>query len=451
MRRRRFLQSTLGASVLGAAPAIGAGETAPKTAAPPLLGNDYVTLYESPDAARVYAYSPGLARLDSGRLVATMDQGGKGVKDLPGIKPNGKAGFWRGKIFTSDDHGRTWTHQSDMPLCHARPFVAGDALYVLGHAGDLGVMRSKDGGETWDGPFWLTAGERWHQSACNVWFANGRVYLVMEKNTDPTFKGWGVSVLAPVLMAAKVSDDLTERKAWTLSNALSYRDAVAEGGKPHMLGVPFYKTGLTDPMDKKDRRGNAPAGWLETNVVQFTDPDHIWHDPKGRTFHLWMRAHTGTSNLAAIAKVVEAEDGAMTVSLEKAPSGEPMLFVPCPGGQMRFHILHDETTKLFWLLSSQSTDSMTRPSRLPDNRFNLPNNERHRLVLHFSKNCVDWCFACRVADTGNAGQGRHYASMVFDGDDLHVLSRSGDERAKSSHDGNLITFHTVSRFRDLVY
>jgi hypothetical protein len=37
------------------------------------------------------------------------------------------------------------------------------------------------------------------------------------------------------------------------------------------------------------------------------------------------------------------------------------------------------------------------------------------------------------------------------GDDLHVLSRSGDERAKSSHDGNIITFHTVPRFRSLVY
>jgi hypothetical protein len=32
-----------------------------------------------------------------------------------------------------------------------------------------------------------------------------------------------------------------------------------------------------------------------------------------------------------------------------------------------------------------------------------------------------------------------------------VLSRSGDRRAKSAHDGNLITFHTVRNFRNLVY
>jgi len=46
---------------------------------------------------------------------------------------------------------------------------------------------------------------------------------------------------------------------------------------------------------------------------------------------------------------------------------------------------------------------------------------------------------------------RHYASMIIDGDDLRVLSRSGDERATSAHDGNIITFHTIAKFRELVY
>jgi len=94
---------------------------------------------------------------------------------------------------------------------------------------------------------------------------------------------------------------------------------------------------------------------------------------------------------------------------------------------------------------------MTQPLLLPSDRFSLPNNERHRLQLHFSRNMVDWCFAGLVCTGNSAGQARHYASMVIDGDDLHILSRSGDHRAKSAHDGNLITFHTVHNFRDLVY
>ena len=56
-----------------------------------------------------------------------------------------------------------------------------------------------------------------------------------------------------------------------------------------------------------------------------------------------------------------------------------------------------------------------------------------------------------VAVGQDAGQARHYASMVVDGEDLHVLSRSGDERAHSAHDGNLITLHTISSFRELIY
>jgi hypothetical protein len=380
-----------------------------------------------------------------------MDQGGVGLDHLPEVTREGDKRKWRGKIYTSDDHGRTWTHRADMPMLHARPFEAGGSVYVLGHSGKLTIVRSTDGGETWGETVDLTDSKGWHQAPCNVHFTRGRVYLVMERKTDPEFDDWAVSVLAPVLMSADVTADLTQPAAWTYSNELSYNQAVEAAGKPHLIGVPFFKTGFTNLGNPFSPRKMAPAGWLETNVVQFTDPDHIWHDPNGRTFHLWMRAHTGATNLACIAKAVESETGAITVSLESAPSGEPMLYVPCPGGQMKFHILYDEPTKLFWLLSSQSTDSMTRPDRLPLNRYSLPNNERHRLVLHFSRNCMDWCFAGRVADTGEYGQSRNYASMAIDGEDLHVLSRSGDERAQNAHDGNLITFHTVKDFRRLVY
>ncbi|TFG65962.1 MAG: exo-alpha-sialidase, partial [Anaerolineales bacterium] len=137
--------------------------------------------------------------------------------------------------------------------------------------------------------------------------------------------------------------------------------------------------------------------------------------------------------------------------LEHTPSGRRMLYVPCPGGQMKFHVLYDAVTQLYWLLSTQATDSMVKPERMAVDRFNLPNNERQRLQLHFSKDMVNWCFAGLVAVGPVEKASRHYASMAFDGDDLVILSRSGDGRAKSPHDGNLITFHRVVDFRRLVY
>ncbi len=451
MDRREFVAASgvaAGAAALGNAAPTDA-QASPDRVSP--LANEYVTVWESPDAQRVFAYTPGICRLPSGRLVVSMDRGGPGAAELPGVKRDGE--IYRGLILTSDDHGQTWTQRAETPMLHARPFVAGGSVYVLGHSGDLRIVRSDDDGESWSEMAKLTDSKSWHQSACNVHHANGKIYLVMEHNinTDPELRGWLVSKLAPVLMSAPVDADLTQRDSWTFASEMSFDDAVERHGKPHMLGAPFFANGPTAPDAKGDRRWMHPIGWLETNVVQFLDENHAWHDPSGRTFHLLMRAHTGTTNLACLAKVVEAEDGSMTTMLETAPTGEPMLYLPMPGGQMKFFVLRDAVGGLFWLLSTQATDSMTKPELLPPNRFNLPNNERHRLTLHFSTNCVDWCFAGTVANSGDYGQGRHYAAMCIDADDLHVVSRSGDERAKSAHDGNLITFHTVRGFRGLVY
>jgi hypothetical protein len=339
---------------------------------------------------------------------------------------------------------------------HARPFAAGGAVYVLGHAGDLTIVRSDDNGETWGQPARLTDGQSWHAAACNVHYANGCVYLVMERRVSRRIETWPVGELAPVLMRAAVAEDLTRRQSWTFASELRFGDAVpnadAEPGLDH-FGVPFFKAPYPSGSFPAEDRNCAPIGWLETNVVQFTDPNHYWFDLAGRTLHLWMRAHTGGTGYAAVAKAVEDAPGRGTITtmLETVPSGRKALYVPCPGGQLKFHILHDEPTRRYWLLSNQATDSMTRADRLPGDRYNLPNNERRRLGLHFSTNCIDWCFAGLVAVGPAENAARSYASMVVDGDDLHVLSRSGDRRAKNAHDGDLITFHTVRGFRGLVY
>lgn len=412
------------------------------------LANAYTRVFESPDPARLFCFSPGLCALPGGRLVATFDLGGPGAAGLDGPKGLSRTGKpAQARVALSDDGGASWRQRASLPFMHARPFTAGGSLYVLGHCGDLMVARSDDGGETWSGPARLTEGGDWHQAPCNVHMSGGCVYIAMEKVLSRDIGAWPVSRMAPVLMRARVSDDLTRPDSWTFASELAAMELFTSERLDY-FGVPF----LPEYEDVRPGRANcAPIGWLETNIVQFTDPNHYLSDPDGRTLHLWMRAHTGGTGYAAIAKVVENADGTMTTMAETAPSGKALVFVPCPGGQMKFHILYDEISALYWLLSSQATDSMTRADKLDFERFDLPNNERHRLQLHFSKNCIDWCFAGLVAAGASPKQTRHYASMAVRGDDLLVLSRSGDERAVDAHNSNLITLHTIRGFRRLIY
>lgn len=101
-------------------------------------------------------------------------------------------------------------------------------------------------------------------------------------------------------------------------------------------------------------------------------------------------------------------------------------------------------------MSNQPTDSLKCFDATPKERID-PLNRRNRLVLYFFKNGFDWCFAGIVAVTGCENAFRSYVSRSIDGNDLLVVSRSGDENAKDNHDVNLMTLHRRKNFRDLVY
>lgn len=406
------------------------------------VANDYVAVWRSPAPTEETGGPVSMIRLPSGRLIVTFTNW---------RRVDGKQ-VTTDKVYTSDDRGRTWIHRADVPINRQRVFQAGKAVYMLGGREQLRVSRSHDEGITWSDPTVLTDDGPWGGEPINQLYRHGRVYIVNERKTVADQRGWPAAVYAPVVMSAPVDADLTERDAWTFSNALSFRDVRAKYGDPNLIGVPFYAEGFYAPDNKADKRPMYEIGWTEPNLIQITDPEHIWFEPSGHTFHLLLRAHTGSTNLACLAKVVESPDGSkMTVDLQRAPSGEPMLYVPLPGGQMRFYILYDESSKLYWMISTQTTDSMKRVELLHPKRWNIPNNERHRLALHFSKNCVDWCFAALVADAGDVGQSRHNVAAVIDGNDLHFVSRTAGPKAKNAHSADLVTSHTVHGFRDLIY
>ena len=99
-------------------------------------------------------------------------------------------------------------------------------------------------------------------------------------------------------------------------------------------------------------------------------------------------------------------------------------------------MLYDPESQLYWLLHSQTDGRM---------------NARRRLALSYSPDLLRWTFAGLVAVGPTDHSARHYATMLIDGDDLLIVSRSGDERARNAHDGNIVTFHRVRNFRSLIY
>ncbi len=402
---------------------------------------------DTPDVT--FCYSPSIIRYGK-RIIVTIDIGGEKEKYYSDEKYSEYERQMTGVILVSDDDGETFQIKGYFPYYHARLVKDGNTIYIIGHNKDIMIKASYDGGESWSESEKLTNNKWYCMAATGYIEHNGYCYVPCEEFVDHKLltHAWEPAGTAPVLLRAKKGDDWLKPENWVISHSKTFIDCFGLGKRFPYFGVPFLdcasKTSLLI-----EGRDMSPIGWLESNVVKIYDKDHAFYDENA--FHIFMRTHTGGTGYCAMVKIVENDNGSMNMEFQTAPSGDEIVFLPLPGGQMKFRILYDEVTKLYWLLSTQATDSMVDIYKLPENRYNLPNNERHRLQLHFSKNMVDWCFAGMIAMGEDAKQSRHYGDMVIDGDDLLIVARSGDKDASTAHNGNIITFHKVKDFRKLVY
>ena len=377
-----------------------------------------VVIAESPAPDSVFLYTPGIVEGFDGRLVVSVDYGGPGTSVLDG--PRSDFGDYKSgnqiRILLSDDEGKTWRETSArIPMMHEILFKAGKSLYMIGHSGRLLITRSDDNGETWSEPSVLCPEPRWHQSCAPVDIHDGKVTLVYEKWVSDGHPWPGVG---PVLLQAKVDDDLTEASSWKFSD-LYNPDEDMEASRPS--GIP-----LTDP---------GKAGILETNVIRVYDEKSSFYDPSGKSVVLMMRASVGIPDIGVMMRGVEKPDGSLAVE-KLTKNGREMYFAHIPGADLKFYVVYDPESRLYWLLHSQMDGRM---------------NYRRRLALSYSPDLLKWTFVGLVAVGPADNAARHYASMIIHGDDLLIVSRSGDERARNSHDGNLVTFHRVKDFRDLIY
>lgn len=381
-----------------------------------LAGEKVITTSPNPDS--IYLYTPAIAEGFGGRFVVAVDYGGPGTYSLDG--PKSDFGDYKAgnqiRVLLSDDKGKTWRETpARIPMMHEILFKAGGSLYMIGHSGRLLITRSDDNGETWSEPAVLCPEPRWHQSCTAVDVYDGKVTLVYEKWVAEKHKWPGVG---PVLMQAREDADLTDPSNWKFSELYNPDDDM-EAARPS--GIPV----------------NAPGapGMLETNVIRVHNPANPFYDATGKSVALLARASTGFPDIGVMLKGYEREDGSLAIGRFRKNEGD-VYFVHIPGGDLKFHILYDPESRLYWLLHSQIDGRM---------------NYRRRLALSYSPDLLRWTFAGLVAVGPTDHSARHYATMIQDGDDLFIVSRSGDERARTAHDGNIVTFHRIKDFRKLIY
>ncbi|MDD3153892.1 MAG: sialidase family protein [Victivallaceae bacterium] len=377
-------------------------------------------LFESPNPAEIFCYSPALCHGFDNRIVAAVDLGGPGTSQLDG--PRSARGDARAgnqiRIFLSDDHGSSWRATSArIPMLHENLFRAGKWLYLVGQCGPLAVSRSDDNGEHWSPVSILEDQHSWCDGVGRVNFHGDRVYVPYGRAFEAG--PWSM----PMVLSACVNDDLTRKESWTISEPFDPR-----------------------PIMESSRAGGIPCvefpGIIEGNLTRIYDEQHEFYDPSGQTMLLfyrtsWERLPEGMGNLGAVLRCVEDPvDGKLRTKRLKTRDGRELFYLPWPGGAIKFNLDYDPTGKCYWMVASQP-DGVHSP--------------RRRLGLYFSRNAFDWNSAGIVAEGPSDNGARNYAALLIDGEDLLILSRSGDERAKSDHDNNLVTLHTIKNFRSLAY
>ena len=196
-----------------------------------------VIIDRSPDAARIYFGSPGLAVLPDGSLLASHDWFG------PGTENNEVT------VHHSRDGGRSWATVARLrPLFWPSLFVHRGAAYLLGNAGFYGevvIRRSDDGGRTWteagDAASGILRPGRNHGAPVPVVVHAGRIWRGLEAVEGD--ENWPRHFHSMV-MSAPEEADLLQSKNWTFTPPL--------------------------PFDRGWIPGERP-GWLEGNVVVAPD------------------------------------------------------------------------------------------------------------------------------------------------------------------------------------
>lgn len=408
IQRRTMLGSSLGllgslatARAAESVSTAAASSSGPRAKAAP-LAQDFTVVYENPDREKMYVEGSGLTRLPDGTLIAVVP-----------IVPRGgwKKGPSRIEIVRSDDGGKQWRAASKLPYYTACPWVHDGKLYLLAcrtgtthRNDDLFLLRSPDGGATWSEPVELFKGHYWNCHT-GIVVRDGRLYWAIDEIET------SIMQRAPRVLAGDLTKDPLDPQSWRLS------DPVPFPGIPKSLG------------NKKFEK--LASRFLEPNVIEVNGQ-----------LRVVLRVEVQRQTTANLCAVLDLDDDGKDMKFRFNQ------FYPMPGGHLKFYILWDEVTSLYWATANLSVDTQETQDWWKGGGHIRGGNDRRFLMLLYGLDGLNWFQAGCIAQADKVAQSFMYATPMIDGNDLVVLSRSSI-RAANNHDADFATFHRVPDFRNL--
>lgn len=373
------------------------------------LAQDHTVVWHNPDPEN-YVEGPGLVRLDDGGLIATVP-----------IVPREEWSKERRKeqsvthIMSSSDGGKTWLKLGDLPYYSAVSWLHRGTLYLFANKPgppdarneDLLLLRSPDAGRTWSEPLIIFKGNLWNCHTAILQRGN-HLYWAIDDLSFGKLRG-------PRLVAGDLSVDPMQPEAWRVSEAVKFP------GAPEALWDAKYAS-LSDQ-------------YLEPNVIEVNGKIRVLLTVK-------LKRQTSAS-LCAVLDATD-KDGKLSLKFNR--------FSSMPGGQLKFCIIRDEVSKLFWATSNLPVDSQDefgwQKAAEQNGNYRASAADRRHLMLHYSADGLNWFPAGCIAQAPKLSQSFMYARPVIDGDDLAIIARSSIH-APNQHDADHATFHRVRDFRKL--
>ena len=348
-------------------------------------------VHNSKASTHKYVGSPSIVELKDGTYLASHDYFGGIISDAFIYKSTDKGKSWEqvAKINTMN-WGKLFLHKNDVYFMGVAP--KGSMGY-----GNVVIMKSVDGGNTWTTPSnnksGLLLNGFYHTAPTPVVFHDGKIWKAMEDQGQ--VGGWGD--FSAFMMSADQDADLLDAASWKITNKIKFNPA-------HL---------------------NGSTAWLEGNAVIAKD----------NTVKNVLRLHYQPDDKVAIMDV--AADG-KTISFNPATG-----FATFPGSCKKFSIQYDEISERYWTLSNYVLEA----DRNSDN-----GGTRNTIVLAWSKDLYNW----NIKDTLLHHPDRHthgfqYLDWAFDGSDIIAVSRTAWEDETGlpprQHDANYLTFHRFKNFR----